>query len=479
MTRQIRPSLIEVSKRRKKYNFQDKRNTKFEAIHDHDLKSKVNKPIVCSKINSLLTRTCVRLCSLAILLAVICARDSQALLDVQLDASKMIISQANFIVHNQDTNPYLHVSRSDAIDGKFRRIFQEELRQDETQRKLEQLPGDRLRSLYNEGRARAYLNSIGRRSVSRTSRSIFNRRGINNVTPNSGLSNKVNTSKVIKIRRFPRIPKVKNQVTRSTRSNNSPNPVPLPQPSARTSPTNVRQNVKCALILQRTYVKKVNPTSATDDYDSNVNDVNEKASSLQPTGKQERVCISYEDINKAIKKAKQQRGFITVPTEEINSIEPSPAVIAELGELNQEVTKILSQKFDLSADEILSGLPLIDMSRTDFWSICPLMVKPVLCDPNGRFRSFTGHCNNLNNPAWGAAQTPFVRYLAPAHPDGIHLDRVSALDGSELPPPRLITSMIHRDHDQPSGDLSLLIMVWGQVIDHDVALAAPPRGKLK
>lgn len=200
---------------------------------------------------------------------------------------------------------------------------------------------------------------------------------------------------------------------------------------------------------------------------------------LLPTGKQERVCITYNDVNEAIATAKQNNRFKAagIPASELNSIEPSAPVIAELGELNQEVTRLLAERFDLSVDEILNGLPLIDMSRTDFWPVCPLMVKPVVCDASGRFRSFTGHCNNLKNPAWGAANTPFVRYLAPKHPDGIHKDRVSALDGSPLPSPRLITSLVHRDHDQPSGDLSLLIMVWGQIIDHDVAQAAPPRGK--
>lgn len=233
--------------------------------------------------------------------------------------------------------------------------------------------------------------------------------------------------------------------------------------------------LKCALILQRTYVSK---STELNDYESSGNENhNSEQEWAQPTGKKERVCITYDDVNRAIVEAKRNRNFSTPPMTEIESIEPSLPVVAQLGELNQEVTKLLAQKFDLSADEILNGLPLIDMSRTEFWSICPLMVRPIRCDPSGRFRAFTGHCNNLMNPTWGAAQTPFVRYAAPQHPDGIQAERASALDGSPLPSPRLVTSMIHRDHDQPSSDLSLLIMVWGQVIDHDVALAAPPRGK--
>lgn len=45
--------------------------------------------------------------------------------------------------------------------------------------------------------------------------------------------------------------------------------------------------------------------------------------------------------------------------------------------------------------------------------------KVVLhCDPSAAFRTSDGTCNNLLNPSWGAARTPFVRYLAPSYEDG-------------------------------------------------------------
>lgn len=483
MTRLERTSSIKVSERKRKCPL-DRRITKYEAINFIDLKFQISKQtnshhLATKFIKSQTSLTYVKLYFLALTVAFI-FRESQA----HLDVNKIIINEASFIVHNRDANRFFDDKTTiRSGSGNFQqKLNGEELKQDETEQKIEELPEERTdRRVLDEDKAKMYLNSVGRRSVFRTSRSILNRKSRSNVASNAGI-NKSSVNKVVKIGRISNMPKVRNPINRPTRGDNPPQTI-IPQ--AQTLRTSVRQNgVKCALILQRTYVKKVVSSKLIrdNDYDSSSNsnnDLNDKieSSQLQPTGKQERVCITYEDVNKAIAKAKQQRGFISVPNEEINSIEPSPPVISELGELNQEVTRILTQKFDLSADEILSGLPLIDMSQTDFWSICPLMVKPVLCDPTGRFRSFTGHCNNLNNPAWGAAQTPFVRYLAPAHPDGIHLDRVSALDGSELPSPRLVTSMIHRDHDQPSGDLSLLIMVWGQIIDHDVALAAPPRGK--
>lgn len=59
---------------------------------------------------------------------------------------------------------------------------------------------------------------------------------------------------------------------------------------------------------------------------------------------------------------------------------------------------------------------------------------------------------------------------------GIQTPRVSVVDGSSLPSPRLITSTVHRDFDRPDFQLSVLLMSWGQFIDHDLTLAAGPRG---
>ena len=61
---------------------------------------------------------------------------------------------------------------------------------------------------------------------------------------------------------------------------------------------------------------------------------------------------------------------------------------------------------------------------------------------------------------------------------GIQGIRLSVVDRGELPNARLVTSIVHRDFDHPDNELTILIMSWGQFIDHDVALGAPPRGKL-
>jgi peroxidase len=130
----------------------------------------------------------------------------------------------------------------------------------------------------------------------------------------------------------------------------------------------------------------------------------------------------------------------------------------------------------LSPDEILKGLPLIDLTRTNLWDECPGFVKPIPCTVE-RYRTFTGHCNNLKHPTWGATYTPFVRNLPPVYADGIQAPRVSIVDGSKLPSPRLVTSTVHQDHNNPDSSLTIMLMSWGQFIDHDLTLAASPKGE--
>ena len=99
--------------------------------------------------------------------------------------------------------------------------------------------------------------------------------------------------------------------------------------------------------------------------------------------------------------------------------------MAAIGEINMAATQIIADQFDLSNDELLNGLPLIDMSKSKFWQICPKLVRQDLKCSLSRFRTMTGHCNNLKHPTWGAAMTPFARYLPPVHPDGIWIPRKS------------------------------------------------------
>lgn len=47
-----------------------------------------------------------------------------------------------------------------------------------------------------------------------------------------------------------------------------------------------------------------------------------------------------------------------------------------------------------------------------------------------------------------------------------------ARDGSPLPGPRQVSVRIFQDRDRPSEIHTLLLMIWGQFIDHDVTRTA-------
>lgn len=70
----------------------------------------------------------------------------------------------------------------------------------------------------------------------------------------------------------------------------------------------------------------------------------------------------------------------------------------------------------LTSDQIAYGLPTMDVSETVLSSVCP--VNLITECPPGKFRTFSGHCNNVNNPLWGAAYEPMQRFLKPSYADG-------------------------------------------------------------
>ncbi|XP_022244606.1 chorion peroxidase-like [Limulus polyphemus] len=228
-------------------------------------------------------------------------------------------------------------------------------------------------------------------------------------------------------------------------------------------------STECALILHRTYVNSNGRTPAPR-YGGFLEFL--KPGPFRSSSPVEEVCIRYTDVNRAVAEAKRLRGYRQPST--INSLEPLPPHIDKTAELVLATTRILAKQFQLSSDEIAHGLPMIDTSRTDIWEICPAHMKPVPCTME-RYRTYTGVCNNMQHTSWGSTHTPFVRQLPPVYSDGISAPRVSVVDGSPLPLPRIVSAYVHPDFDHPSGDLTILIMSWGQFIDHDMTLAAPPR----
>uniref|UniRef100_A0A182QRC6 Peroxidase n=1 Tax=Anopheles farauti TaxID=69004 RepID=A0A182QRC6_9DIPT len=112
--------------------------------------------------------------------------------------------------------------------------------------------------------------------------------------------------------------------------------------------------------------------------------------------------------------------------------------------------------------------------REKCYGVVILLVLLVVHDVAGQcvnspYRTFDGTCNNLLNPSWGAANTPFVRIVAPRYGDGKSSPSL-AKDGNELPNARLLSVEVFQEGEQNSPEFSLANMQFGQIIAHDMAL---------
>jgi peroxidase len=128
----------------------------------------------------------------------------------------------------------------------------------------------------------------------------------------------------------------------------------------------------------------------------------------------------------------------------------------------------------LSYEDIEKGLPQIDTSKTLIREVCPPFLSGVECRP-GKYRRVDGLCNNLEKPTWGAAHTPFQRLIGPLYSDSINSPRVS-VTGRDLPPSRVVSRTIHPDEGYHDHAGTVMIVAWGQFMDHDLTLTGTPLG---
>jgi peroxidase len=138
---------------------------------------------------------------------------------------------------------------------------------------------------------------------------------------------------------------------------------------------------------------------------------------------------------------------------------------------------LIFYSYGLSYEDIEKGLPTIDTSRTLVREVCPPFLSGVECRP-GKYRRVDGLCNNLQHPTWGAANTPFQRLIGPLYSDSISSPRIS-VTGHDLPLSRVVSRTIHPDEGYHDHAGTVMIVAWGQFMDHDLTLTATPLGKLK
>ncbi|KAL4142196.1 hypothetical protein QTP88_004702 [Uroleucon formosanum] len=108
----------------------------------------------------------------------------------------------------------------------------------------------------------------------------------------------------------------------------------------------------------------------------------------------------------------------------------------------------------------------IATTNDDYVKQCAPIVK---CDPNAKYRSINGSCNNLGTPTWGAAETPFIRMIDANYSDGYYAFRLQS-NGSALPSPRLVNLKVFLNQDIYKVDENNVLLVpFGQLIAHDVS----------
>ncbi|KAJ8673332.1 hypothetical protein QAD02_004594 [Eretmocerus hayati] len=186
-----------------------------------------------------------------------------------------------------------------------------------------------------------------------------------------------------------------------------------------------------------------------------------------PSTYRSQTCITYDAVNRAFIAA-SKRVQIVRPKDE----KWKPEYLATIGELLLDISVNLAQTYGLTAEQVEKLLPLIDTSKTLIRDVCPAFLSNVECRP-GKYRRFDGLCTNLENPSWGASLTPFVRLLQPRFADGINAPRMS-VTGDDLPLSRIVSRTLHSDEGYHDHAGTVMVIAWGQFMDHDYTLTATP-----
>ncbi|XP_065060841.1 uncharacterized protein LOC135688065 isoform X3 [Rhopilema esculentum] len=100
-----------------------------------------------------------------------------------------------------------------------------------------------------------------------------------------------------------------------------------------------------------------------------------------------------------------------------------------------------------------------------------------------KYRTFDGTCNNIENPTWGAAATPFKRLIPAIYYDVDGLsDPIGFPNLPEapiLPTPHEVVQkaiLVDSKSKRRSSVFSHMLMQWGQFIDHDITFTAESEG---
>lgn len=92
---------------------------------------------------------------------------------------------------------------------------------------------------------------------------------------------------------------------------------------------------------------------------------------------------------------------------------------------------------------------------------CNVHDEVLPCDTRNPYRTYSGWCNNVQNPGWGKSVITFDRMIPSAYADGVSKPRSMSALGRPLPSPRHVSSYVHIDVSHLSNKHTLMLMQYG------------------
>lgn len=177
---------------------------------------------------------------------------------------------------------------------------------------------------------------------------------------------------------------------------------------------------------------------------------------------------SNEEVKTSPLKISAQVQLALQSSEEAREIDAMSSVGIKV---SSRIARQLSERnFDFNPADVLASIQAPN-------ELCPFK-RNIACNPNDKFSSFDGSCNNLQSPWLGKANTPYKRYHEPAYDDRINTPRSKSVLGGELPNPRSISRVLFTDNHEFHEIVTHVIATFGQFLTHDITSAAVSAGNL-
>ncbi|KAI9551668.1 hypothetical protein GHT06_022004 [Daphnia sinensis] len=130
----------------------------------------------------------------------------------------------------------------------------------------------------------------------------------------------------------------------------------------------------------------------------------------------------------------------------------------------------------LTVDQGRFALPFFQASSSPLADTCRPQINCP--SPLSHFRTMDGSCNNEQRPEWGQINVALQRIIPPKYGDGVNTPRLAVGD-VELPSARLVSqSLTESSHRSSQSETwTLMLMQWGQFLDHDITHSPLVRGQ--